>query len=194
MMLIRLARLTSGNARSAMPEEESVHSMATTTKQWTLADLERLPDDGNKYEVIHGQLFVTPAPRPDHERVLARLSALLQPYVASNDLGCVYHPRSVVRFRDSEVEPDLMVRREPSKNLTNWVDAPVPLLVVEVLSDYTRRRDHVQKREFYLQVQIPEYWIVDIDQESIRVVMAAAATRSSRSSSCGRLLALEHPS
>lgn len=85
--------------------------MATKIKRWTLDEVHSLPDDGNKYELIRGDLFVTPPPTDAHETVLARLSRLLEPYVAANHLGFLYHPRSVFRFQGSETEPDLMVRR-----------------------------------------------------------------------------------
>ena len=141
-----------------------MHIMAINTKRWTLAELHSLPNDGNKYELIDGELFVTPTPAPRHERILGRLTRILEPYVEANAFGCVYHPRSVVRVRDSEVEPDLMVRQEIPKDLTDWAEAPVPILVVEVISEFTRRREHVQKRTFYLDAAIAEYWIVDPDE------------------------------
>ncbi|HEY2165238.1 MAG TPA: Uma2 family endonuclease, partial [Gemmatimonadaceae bacterium] len=85
--------------------------VAIKTKLWTLDDLHSLPDDGNSYELVRGELFVTPAPTGQHESILAALSALLTPYVVENRLGLVYRPRAVFRFEDSEVEPDLMVRQ-----------------------------------------------------------------------------------
>lgn len=145
-------------------------SMPSTANQWTLEDLQRLPDDGNKYEVVHGELFVTPAPRQPHEIVSARLTRVLDPYVAEHGLGLVFHPRAVVRTEDSEVEPDLMVRAESGGISGKWEHAPPPILIVEILSPTTRRRDHVQKRDFYQEIGIPEYWIVDVDERRVRVV------------------------
>jgi Uma2 family endonuclease len=144
--------------------------MATRIKRWTLEELHSLPDDGNKYELVDGELFVTPAPTPRHETILANLSRLLVPYVSEHQLGMVYHPRSVIRFEGSEAEPDLMVRARLRDSEDDWEHAPVPLLVVEVLSPYTRRRDLMQKREFYLAVGVGEYWIVDPDDRSVRVI------------------------
>lgn len=143
--------------------------MALRTKAWTLAELHRLPDDGNKYELVRGELFVTPPPTPDHETVLSRLTRILDPYAAANALGMVYHPRSVIRFEGSEVEPDLMVRHPYTGAGANWNDWPLPSLVVEVLSDSTRRRDIGAKRQLYLDAAIPEYWIVDSAARHIRL-------------------------
>lgn len=146
--------------------------MAATTKQWTLEELHSLPDDGNKYELIRGELFVTPAPTDHHETISARLTRLLDPYVAAHGLGFVYRPRAVLRREGSEVEPDLMVRQPQPGRRASWDEAPLPLLVVEILSDSTRRRDREQKREFYLDVGVLEYWIVDPEQRTIVSIAA----------------------
>jgi Uma2 family endonuclease len=144
--------------------------MAAQAKRWTLDEVHTLPDDGNRYEVVHGDLFVTPPPSDDHETILARLTRLLEPYVAEQKLGLIYHPRAVFRFKDSEVEPDLMVRQPAPRKNTPWEFAPQPSLIVEVLSDSTRRRDRFQKREFYDEAEIPEYWMIDPERCDITVV------------------------
>jgi len=141
-----------------------------TTARWTLADLDRLRDDGNRYELVDGDLFVTPPPSYDHEDVLAVLSALLAPYVARHRLGRVYHPRAVIEGAGSRTEPDLMVRPVPATRPGSWASMPVPTLVVEELSDSTRRRDQVEKRAFYARIGVPCYWILDRESRSIRVV------------------------
>jgi Uma2 family endonuclease len=152
--------------------------MAPTTKQWTLEELHSLPDDGNKYELIDGELFVTPAPSSDHETILARLSQLLEPYVAEHRLGFIYRPRAVLRVAGSEVEPDLMVRQGPAHRGTEWSDMPRPILIAEVLSGSTRRRDRVQKRAFYLAQSIPEYWMIDPEGETITIVRSGEEDRT----------------
>ena len=143
--------------------------MAASTKQWTLEELHSLPDDGNKYELIDGELYVTPPPNPEHETILARLSRILEPYVARHGLGFVYHPRSVVRIGGSEVEPDLMVRRPPPGARTRWEDMPLPILVVETLSPYTRRRNLGAKYDFYTRNGVAEYWMIDPERRTITV-------------------------
>lgn len=149
-------------------------SMATTTKRWTLEELHSLPDDGNKYELVRGELFVTPPPNQDHETIASRLTRILEPYVATHDLGFVYHPRAVFRFQGSEVEPDLMVRQPPRRPKEEWQDAPFPILIVEILSDSTRRRDRNQKREFYMDAGLAEYWMVDPSQRTVSVIRPGA--------------------
>src|SRR5690348_7754903 len=125
---------SSAHASSPFREERDSVAMSMPAKAWTLEELHRLPDDGNKYELIRGELFVTPPPSVDHEEVLARLSAALTAYVAAHRLGRVYHPRAVIRFKGSEAEPDLMVRAVPPHVHGNsWEELPAPSLVVEAL-------------------------------------------------------------
>jgi Uma2 family endonuclease len=150
-------------------------AMANAVKRWTLQELHSLPDDGNKYELVRGELFVTPPPTYDHETIAARLAQILTPYVAAHGLGLVYRPRAVLRFEGSEVEPDLMVRTVAPG--ADWDRAPVPILVVEVLSPSTRRRDREQKRELYLDAGVIEYWMVDPESRSVTVVRAGRPDR-----------------
>src|SRR5690242_12506202 len=157
--------------------------MSMPAKAWTLEELHRLPDDGNKYELIRGELFVTPPPSVDHEEVLARLTDVLAEYVKEHGLGRVYHPRAVIRFEGSEAEPDLMVRAVPPGVHGNaWEKLPAPLLVVEVLSPTTRRRDLVNKRDYYLDAGSGEYWLVDSEQREIRTVRRGAGDVLTRES------------
>lgn len=151
-------------------------AVAVRTKRWTLEELHRLPDDGNKYELVRGELFMTPAPSNAHQTVIARLAAILVPYVATHQLGRVHQARSIVRCRGSEAEPDLFVRADAPSVVNNWEDAPTPIFVVEVLSDATRRRDLNDKRRFYMEdARIPEYWIVDPDARTLRVIRPGQA-------------------
>src|SRR5262245_17507219 len=73
-------------------EERGAMHMPQRTSRWTLAAMHRLPDDGKKYELLHGELLVTPAPSPGHEGVAATLTELLVPYVKAHGLGQVRHP------------------------------------------------------------------------------------------------------
>ena len=139
-------------------------------KQWTIEQLHLLPEDGNKYELVRGELFVTPAPTFGHETIVSIFHSFLEPYVRAHALGRIYRPRAVVRVRPhSEVEPDLMVRPIAPPR-TTWERAPKPILVVEVTSETTRRRDYVEKRQLYVDLEIPEYWIVDIESREVHVV------------------------
>ena len=142
--------------------------MAVETRPWTIEDLDRLPDDENTYEVVRGELFVTPPPTDDHQTISARLNSILVPYVTAQGLGYVYHPRGVVQIDGSQVEPDLIVRH-PAPPKTPWKSVPLPILIVEVRSPSTWSRDQGPKRSLYMDARIPEYWMVDGETRTIRV-------------------------
>ncbi|HEY8176756.1 MAG TPA: Uma2 family endonuclease [Gemmatimonadaceae bacterium] len=155
-------------------------AVAINTKRWTLAEVHRLPDDGNKYELVRGELFVTPPPSDEHETIAALLTEILVPYVRAHGLGHVYRPKAVMRYSGSEVEPDLMVRaahpHRKGKD-TDWNSAPIPILVVEILSEFTRRRDHHEKKALYLEAGVAEYWIVDPFERTIAAAGRGKADR-----------------
>jgi Uma2 family endonuclease len=156
-----------------------MHMASRQQGAWTLEQMHRLPEDGNTYEVIHGELFVSPGPRVQHQNMVNVLADILRPFVQRWDLGRVVHPRCVIRFSDSEVEPDLMVRPLADPAEDDWARLPLPELVVEVVSGTSRIRDYNQKRSFYLELGIPEYWIVDGQRREITIVrhgMADAKT------------------
>lgn len=139
-------------------------------KKWTLAEVHALPEDGNRYELVHGELLVTPAPTPDHQAIVAALARLILPFIIAENVGELHFPRAVIRVGESETEPDLMVRPRSAHRWKDWRDAPTPLLAIEVLSPSSRRGDSITKRGFYREIGIPEYWIADGESRTIRVV------------------------
>lgn len=144
--------------------------MATKARRWTRTDLERMPGDGNGYEVVRGELFVTPPPSPRHEELVNVIAGRLRQYVDAAGLGRVYDSKSAVVFDDSHAEPDILVRERVIPPPETWDEMPVPFLVVEVVSTSTRARDVNAKRSLYLDAGIAEYWIVDGSTRTIRVV------------------------
>jgi Uma2 family endonuclease len=147
--------------------------MATQSvrRAWSYADFAALPDDGNRYEVIDGELCVTPAPRPLHQRVATRLSTVLEPFVERHRLGWVITGPIDVLFGPRDyLEPDLVfLRRENHPLLSErGIEGP-PDLVVEILSASTTSRDRGIKRERYARHGVPEYWIVDIAARRVEV-------------------------
>jgi Uma2 family endonuclease len=149
--------------------------MATRTRRWKRADLARMPDDGNRYEVLNGELFVTPQAAYGHQYVAFAIARKLFDYCHAHGIGEVVGPGAVV-WEENELQPDVQVipgRHEPRRD-TKWEELPAPLLVVEVLSDSTRRRDLGKKREAYLRLKIPTYWIVDCEAQSVLVWSTAS--------------------
>lgn len=147
--------------------------MALKTRRWTRGDLDRLPDDGNRYEVVNGELFVTPPPSPAHEELHHVFARHLQPFLDAHRLGSVFNGRSAVILGENHVEPDLVVRKRLVPPPPTWDQVPRPILVVEVLSPTTIRRDEIAKRELYQREGIPEYWIVNGRARTVRVITPA---------------------
>ncbi len=137
----------------------------TTKKRWTRADLRAIPDDGNRYEIIDGELFVTPSPSPVHQRLVMRLLLLLHVYVDEHRIGEVLpSPADIELADDTVVQPDVFVAsRLDGKVPQRWEDFGPLLLAVEILSPDTARTDRRIKRHRYQRDSIPEYWIVDGD-------------------------------
>ena len=132
---------------------------------WTVEMLDALPDDGNRYEVIDGALFVTPAPTNVHQRAVAQLVALLLPVAARLGLDLLPAPAAVRFSRRREVQPDvLVIPRLPDGRFAKWFeDVSVLLLAAEVLSPTTRRTDRTVKRDLYQDEHVRDYWLVDTD-------------------------------
>jgi Uma2 family endonuclease len=140
--------------------------MATASKKhWTIDMVRALPDDRNRYEIIGGELFVTPAPSVRHQTAVLELALRLAPYIKTHRLGrAVIAPADVEVADDTMVEPDIFVIPPVTGPLPrSWTEAERLLLVVEVLSPTTARADRVRKRALYARLRVPEYWIVDLD-------------------------------
>jgi Uma2 family endonuclease len=146
--------------------------MATESATWTVAQRDRLPDDGNKYEVVGGELFVTPMPSWRHQWIAHDLVELLAPYVREHRLGSAFDLITDVIGSDKDVVvPDVVVYPFTRENSpVRAIDAPRPILVAEIRSPTTWRRDVGPKRDLYVALGVPEYWIVDPDERAVTVV------------------------
>jgi Uma2 family endonuclease len=135
------------------------------------ADMVRaLPDDGNRYEVVHGELLVTPAPRLWHQKVVGRLYTGLALYLQREPVGEVLHaPADISWGRDVLVQPDVfVVPREEARSLV-WADIRTLLLAAEVLSPSSLRADRFTKRHLYQERSVQTYWVVDGDERVVEV-------------------------
>lgn len=132
---------------------------------WT-ADLARaLPDDGKRYEVLNGELFVTPAPSADHQEALAVLFRILDPYVREHRIGHLFLSPADIEFSPRRlVQPDLFVAPLfDGKRPRAWRQIHGLVLAVETLSPSTARADRQVKSKIYMDEDVGEYWIVDLD-------------------------------
>ena len=143
--------------------------MATIDRQWTVDDVHALPDDGNRYEVIDGKLFVTPAPAWRHQSAAGRLLAMLLAYLDRGRVGYVFvAPADVIFSPRRAVQPDVFVVPPVNGHRPErFEDAGRLLVAVEVISPGSGRADRVNKRNLYRDEGVPEYWIVDLDARVI---------------------------
>jgi Uma2 family endonuclease len=123
-----------------------------------------MPDDGNRYEVVYGELLVTPAPRPWHQVLVQRLIVALAAYLNREPAGLVLSSPAVISWgSDVLLQPDVfVVPTEEARTLT-WSRIRTLLLVAEVLSPSSTKGDRFLKRLRYREAGVPLYWVVDGD-------------------------------
>jgi Uma2 family endonuclease len=144
-------------------------------QHWTYDEYARLPDDGNRYEIVAGELCVSPSPRTAHQLSVVRLTGIFQEFTLRFGIGQIYvAPVDVLLSDTNYVIPDLAfvldVRR---KIVTDRGIEGAPDLVIEVLSPSTESQDRNVKREQYAEFGVPFYWIVDLDRRHIEVFRLA---------------------
>lgn len=132
---------------------------------WTVADLELLPEDGLRYELVDGTLLVSAAPNKQHQRVIGNLYLLLRA-ACPPELEVFVSPTDYQPTSTRSLQPDLLVvgRDDPGAKA---VTTPLAL-AVEVLSPSSRSVDLVLKRELYQQAGVRCYWVIDPDELSLR--------------------------
>lgn len=136
------------------------------------ADMVRaLPDDGNRYEVVHGELLVTPSPRLWHEEVGARLMETIREYLRREPVGLAIGSRSDLSWglRDVLVSPDLFVVPLAEARTLDWLALRNVMLVAEVLSPSSLRADRFTKRRLYQEQGVPLYWVINPDEHVVEV-------------------------
>jgi Uma2 family endonuclease len=134
------------------------------SRTWTLDELDHLPDDGSRYELLDGRLLVSPAPVVRHQVVVGGLHVVLHA-ACPPGLQVLFAPVDWRPGGPTSLQPDLLVvekQRPEAKNITGGL-----LLAVEVLSPSTRRVDLVDKRATYESAGVPSYWVVDVDVPSV---------------------------
>jgi Uma2 family endonuclease len=139
--------------------------MPETVQRWTAARVRELPDDGNRYEVVDGELLVTPVPTFDHQEAAATLLIALRAYLSGTPTGVAVMSPADIEFDPATlVQPDVfVVPLERGRRPKRWVDIRSLLLAIEVLSPSTARADRTTKRRRYQRAGVPEYWVVDLD-------------------------------
>lgn len=144
-------------------------AMPAIRRRWTAAAVRALIDESRawpRYELLAGELLVTPSPSWTHQRAVGRLLALVDAYTDAQEIGVAFASPADLELRpDSIMQPDVFVvpREVAELEEPSWPDVKSLLLAIEVLSPSNARVDRVQKRDFYLESGVAEYWIVDLD-------------------------------
>jgi Uma2 family endonuclease len=144
--------------------------MAPAIKRWTVEEVRALPDDGNRYEVVDGELLVTPAPTWRHQDASKQLFKELSAYLDAHPVGDVWYAPADVVFdpETTMVEPDLFaVPLVEGRRPRTWEEAGRLLLAVEVLSPSSVRADRLIKRRLYQRQGVLEYWLVNVNARVI---------------------------
>jgi Uma2 family endonuclease len=139
-------------------------------------DLQRQPEDGHRYEIYDGEVFVVPAPLPIHQRAVRRLLRILDDYAAAHGGEVFTSPLDIVFSEYDVLQPDLVYFKAARRHLVtdNLPIRSSPDLAVEVLSPSTEASDRGRKLQMFARFGVPEYWIVDPEAPALEVLVLTA--------------------
>jgi Uma2 family endonuclease len=145
-----------------------------STYKWTSRDLETMPDDGKRYEVIEGDLYVSKQPHLNHQIVCVKITALLERWSEQTRLGTPIYTPGIIFADDDDVVPDVVWISHERLAIAFESDGKLhsaPELVVEVLSpgEINERRDRETKLKLYSRRGVMEYWIVNWRTRQIEI-------------------------
>ena len=139
----------------------------------TNADLEAMPEDGNRYEVIDGELYVSSAPSYIHQRILIRIVGAFLAYLSLHPIGEILSGVGVIFDDYDGVIPDLIfvTNERLRKTLSGGRFHSAPEIVIEILSpgSSNERRDRHVKRSLYASRGVTEYWLVDPENQTVEL-------------------------
>jgi Uma2 family endonuclease len=139
---------------------------------WTYDDWSQLPDDGFRYEVIDGVLYMSPPPSTAHQRAVSKLVARMEIHAEKEALGVVFPAPIAVQLPDQAaiVQPDILfVAKDRQHIIGSTVIEGAPDLIVEILSPSNWTYDRGEKMEAYRQAGVREYWIADGRAKTVEV-------------------------
>jgi Uma2 family endonuclease len=155
-------------------------AMAISVPLYTVDDLEKFPDDGNRYELLDGVLLVTPAPAAVHQLVASRIQVALANALMIPGYAHVVGPGAVVRKPKTQLEPDVLVYPSRFAPRTDWPKITDHWLAVEVLSRSSRMYDREFKRDAYFALGVEQVWLVDWRERVVEVCKGIGKTRRVR--------------
>jgi Uma2 family endonuclease len=140
--------------------------------KFTYEDYIHLPDDGKRYQIIEGEIYMTPAPIPYHQSILINLLILLRDFAENYKLGKIYcAPCDVILSDENIVQPDIFfISKEREYIITEKNIQGAPDLVVEILSPSTAMLDKTLKIKLYEKFKVKEYWLADPGKREMEVL------------------------
>ena len=147
-------------------------AMAVSIPFYTVDDLERFPDDGNRYELLDGVLIVTPAPSNLHQVIATRLASYLMVGIGAQSVARVVAPGVVPRPPRTQLEPDALVYPARFPANSKWTAITEHWLAIEIFSPSSKIYDRDFKRGAYLTLGVQEVWLVDADERTVEVSRA----------------------
>ena len=155
--------------------EDAMAKQEVRSSHLTYEDYLLFPDDGKRHEVIDGDHYVTPAPKTKHQKVSFNLTVAMGSFVKQRGLGLVLAaPSDVILSDENVVQPDLLfVSTARASIVTEDNIHGAPDLVVEIISETTRKKDEVTKRKLYERFGVQEYWVVDPELETVKIFRRA---------------------
>jgi len=165
--------------------------MSLATTKLTYHDFLLLPDDGKRYEILDGDLFVTLSPVTRHQLIVGRFLHRLMTYLETHPIGTVFTaPYDVVLSDTDIVEPDLLLVLHTGRAVITEKNVQgAPDVIIEVLSPSTAARDHDLKRKRYERFGVQEYWLIDPDGNTLEMLVIkdgryVEAFRTTRPAEC----------
>ena len=145
--------------------------MPQAARRYTVEEVLAFPNDGNRYELVHGELLVTPAPRSRHQLVAGELYYRLRRYLDEHgrDVRVVFSPADIRWPDEVLVQPDVFVVPVQELVAEDWSSVRTLLLAVEIVSPSSARYDRIVKRRLYQEHGVSTYWIVDPDAQVVEV-------------------------
>ncbi len=178
-MLLRRARAKLRNVaqfrfhplRTRLRRADSMGMPAPVQTYFTVDEVLAFPDDGKRYELIYGELVVSPTPLVLHQRVVMRLTRILLEYCEREAAGEVFGVGADLTWgrRDVITQPDVFVVGPEDRGFKRWADVRRVPLIAEVLSPSTKRHDRFGKRLVYREQRVDVYWILDAEEASAEV-------------------------
>jgi len=147
--------------------------MTSVVSRLTYDEFQTLPRDGSKrFELIEGEVFMTPSPNTKHQMAAGNLHFALRRFIDDHDLGRVFFaPYDIVFSRWTALEPDLLfIRKERLSIITDANVQGAPDLVIEILSPSNKEYDRETKHRVYEEAGVAEVWYVDPEKRSVEVL------------------------